>query len=84
MLDAGIGGSGQQLDISELKKLFEKDKSLRVILAGGLTPNNVAQVLESLGPYRENVCGVDTSSGVETSGKQDLEKIKAFVKAAKG
>ena len=84
MLDAGIGGSGQRLDLVEIQSLFEKDPNLKVILAGGLTPQNVAEVLEALGPFRKNVCGVDVSSGIETDFKQDLRKIKAFVKAAKG
>ena len=84
MLDAGIGGSGQRLDLNEIKTLFEKDSDLKVILAGGLNSQNVAEVLGALGPFRKNICGVDTSSGVETDFKQDPEKIKAFVKAAKG
>ena len=83
MLDAGIGGSGQRLDLAEIQSLFEKDPELKVILAGGLTPQNVAEVLEALGPFRKNVCGVDVSSGVETDFKQDPEKIRAFVTAAK-
>jgi anthranilate synthase / indole-3-glycerol phosphate synthase / phosphoribosylanthranilate isomerase len=84
MLDAGIGGSGQRLDMAELKSLFEKDEDLKVILAGGLNADNVTEVLDALGPYRKNVCGLDVSSGVETDGKQNLEKIKIFVKAVKG
>lgn len=83
MLDAGIGGSGQRLDLGEIKSLFEKDPELKVILAGGLNPENVAEVLESLGSFRRNVCGIDVSSGVETNGKQDPEKIRAFVRAAR-
>ena len=84
LLDAGLGGSGQRLDISEIKSLFEKNPDLRVILAGGLNSQNVAEVLDALGPFRKNVCGIDTSSGVETDFKQDPAKIKAFVKAVKG
>lgn len=83
-LDAAAGGTGKLLDVTELKKLFEKDPSVKAMLAGGLTPNNVTDVLEQLGPYRSNIIAVDTSSGVETDGKQDLGKIAAFVKAAKG
>lgn len=84
MLDSARGGTGQQLAMDDVKALFEKDDSLRVSLAGGLTPDNVKFVLQSLGPWRQNVAAVDVSSGVETDGKQDLQKIAAFVKAVKG
>jgi anthranilate synthase / indole-3-glycerol phosphate synthase / phosphoribosylanthranilate isomerase len=84
MLDAGIGGVGQRVDLEATKSMFSRDNDLKIILAGGLNSNNVAGVLQSLGPHRANVCGVDVSSGVETDGKQDPEKIKAFIKAAKG
>ncbi|KAJ9659950.1 anthranilate synthase / indole-3-glycerol phosphate synthase [Neophaeococcomyces mojaviensis] len=84
LLDAGAGGSGKLLDGKALRLLFEKDSSVKAMLAGGLTVDNVQSVLEQLGPYAENILAVDTSSGVETDGKQDLQKITAFVKAAKG
>ena len=84
LLDAGAGGSGQQLDISAVKALFEKDPSAKAALAGGLNADNVQSILQELGQYKDNIIAVDTSSGVETSGKQDLQKIDAFVKAAKG
>ncbi|KAK5071874.1 anthranilate synthase / indole-3-glycerol phosphate synthase [Lithohypha guttulata] len=83
LLDAGAGGSGQQLDSVSLRLLFEKDPSVKAMLAGGLSAGNVENVLQKLGPYRCNIIAVDTSSGVETDGKQDLSKIAAFVKAAK-
>ena len=62
---------------------MQKDEQLHVLFAGGLTPDNVAQQVEKLGKAKAQVLGVDVSSGVETDEKQDLEKIKAFVKAAK-
>jgi Phosphoribosylanthranilate isomerase len=65
------------------KKILERDDGLRVILAGGLNAENVTEIVQKLGNTAKKVVGVDVSSGVETAGSQDLEKIRAFVKAAK-
>ncbi|KAB8346191.1 hypothetical protein FH972_023236 [Carpinus fangiana] len=83
LLDAGAGGSGQGVDSAQLKNRLEKDRSLSILLAGGLNPGNVKNLMESLGDLRAQVVGVDVSSGVEEDGAQSLEKIKEFVAAAK-
>jgi len=50
-----------------------------LILAGGLTPENVQRALEIVRPY-----GVDVSSGVETDGRKDPGKIREFVARVRG
>ncbi|KAI8943228.1 bifunctional tryptophan synthase trp1 [Plenodomus lindquistii] len=84
LLDAGSGGSGERVDLSEVKAVLGQDDGVKIVLAGGLTPENVGGVLEDMGQARERVVCVDVSSGVEEDGAQSLEKIVAFVKAVKG
>lgn len=70
----GFGGAGQQIDLT----WFENADKENIILAGGLTPENVSQI-KPLGFY-----GVDVSSGVEKSkGIKDHDKVRAFIKKAK-
>lgn len=83
LLDSGAGGSGQLLEEAGVQKVLDSDEGLRVILAGGLNPDNVVDIVKKLGEAGSKVVGLDVSSGVETNGAQDLEKIRAFVKAAK-
>jgi len=69
-----FGGAGKRLNIEWFKDI---DCS-KVILAGGLTPDNVVDVVR-LGFY-----GVDVSSGVEIEkGKKDPKKVRDFIKRAK-
>lgn len=73
----GFGGSGQTFDWSLLKWL---DRRKLFILAGGLTPANVARAVEAVKPY-----GVDVASGVESSpGIKDKRKMARFIAEAKG
>lgn len=83
LLDTGAGGSGKQLDLSAVRTLCAADAGIRFILAGGLDPKNVSSMLQALGDDRRRVMAVDVSSGVESGGKQDHDKIRAFIKAAR-
>ncbi len=66
------GGTGQAFDWSIAAEVSQRGASF--LLAGGLTPDNVAQAIEEVRPW-----GVDVSSGVETNGVKDPEKIKSFI-----
>ncbi|KAL1957754.1 hypothetical protein VTO42DRAFT_5597 [Malbranchea cinnamomea] len=82
LLDSGAG-SGEKLPLAAVKNALEKDPGLRVILAGGLNPENVLETLQSLGQLRYRVVGLDVSSGVESEGAHDVFKIQAFIRFAK-
>ncbi|KAK3374962.1 indole-3-glycerol phosphate synthase-domain-containing protein [Podospora didyma] len=82
LLDSGAG-SGKLLDFESVKSTLDGDENLRVMLAGGLTPDNVVDAVAALGPFSNRILGVECASGVEVDGTQSLEKIEAFVQAAK-
>ncbi|KAK5683624.1 anthranilate synthase / indole-3-glycerol phosphate synthase [Elasticomyces elasticus] len=85
LLDSGAGGTGEKLSGRAVHEILERDEGLRVMLAGGLNAENVRGVVEGLGEWGGRVVGVDVSSGVEDEGgRQDLEKIAQFVRAARG
>lgn len=83
LLDSGSGGTGQQLDMSDVRSVLSEDQSLRVLLAGGLNPENVADAVRAAGDLGDRIVGVDVSSGVEEGGIQSIARIEAFIKAAR-
>jgi len=75
LLDAATPGSGAVFDWD----LAQGPAGVRLILAGGLTPDNVAAAIGQVHPW-----GVDVVTGVEASpGRKDPVKVRAFVAAAK-
>ena len=73
LLDSGAGGTGTVFDWDLLQAIRRP-----YFLAGGLDTENLGTVKAKLNPY-----GVDVSSGIETGGDKDKEKMTAFVAAAR-
>lgn len=74
--DAAYGGTGQVVDWSLAAEVATVST---VLLAGGLTPDNVGDAIRAVRPY-----GVDVSSGVEQSpGRKDHAKVRAFLEAVR-
>jgi phosphoribosylanthranilate isomerase len=84
LLDSGSaatrGGTGQTFDWNAMLPVVERLKEVApVVIAGGLTPENVAEAVRLFDP-----CGVDVVSGVEQApGKKDAAKMRAFVAAVR-
>ncbi len=76
LVEGERSGAGLTIDWNAAEQLATQR---RIILAGGLTPDNVAQAIRTVRPY-----GVDVSSGVESSpGKKDPIKIRDFLQAVR-
>lgn len=80
LVDASVegmyGGTGVTADWDGAAEIA---KRYPLLLAGGLTPENVAEAVQRVKPW-----GVDVASGVESApGEKDLHKMKAFVKAVR-
>jgi phosphoribosylanthranilate isomerase len=75
-----VGGTGVRFDWQAARRGFlESASHLKLIAAGGLNPENVAEAIQTLEPW-----GVDVASGVEAApGKKDPALVKAFVNAAR-
>lgn len=85
LLDSGDlrqpGGTGQTFDWQKAQPVSEamRRNGFNLVVAGGLTPDNVCEAIETLHPF-----GVDVASGVEASpGKKDPQKVRAFVNAVR-
>lgn len=79
MIDSPEPGSGQVFDWSLAEG---RPDGIRLLLAGGLRPDNVADAIARIGPW-----GVDVATGVEAErgepGQKDAKKVKAFIEAAR-
>lgn len=73
LLDNGAGGTGQSFDWGLVQGVARP-----FFLAGGLCPENAAAAVRAVRPY-----AVDVSSGIETNGVKDPEKMRAFVRAVR-
>jgi len=74
VVEGAYGGTGMKADWPAVAELAER---YPLLLAGGLTPENVAKAVQQVKPW-----GVDVASGVETApGVKDAGKMKAFVQA---
>ncbi len=82
LLDAptpGRGGAGAQFDWKLAREARQRFPKLSIVLAGGLTPENVGGAIEQVEPW-----AVDVASGIETApGIKDGAKLDAFIGAAR-
>ena len=73
-----FGGSGRAFPWELARQFAQAKPALKIVLAGGLTPENVASAVAEARPF-----GVDVTSGVESSpGRKDHARMRAFIDAA--
>ena len=76
----GKGGSGETFDWAIAREARRRYPALQLVLAGGLTPDNVARAIAEVAPW-----AVDVASGVESApGVKDAGRLAAFVAAVRG
>jgi len=68
------GGTGKVFNWKKYSSLFSKN----IFVAGGLNPNNISEIISIYKPW-----GVDVSSGVESNGIKDFNKIRKFIDHSK-
>ena len=83
MLDAyspdAFGGTGKRVDLSFAAEVVARS-NVPIILAGGLDPDNVAEIIKIVKPF-----AVDVSSGIEEKpGIKDPIKMRDFIQAVRG
>jgi len=73
-----FGGTGELIDLDLATRFVQRHRAVRVILSGGLTPENVGDAIERVQPF-----AVDVATGVEDApGKKDRAKMGDFIAAA--
>lgn len=72
------GGPGGMGHLANWEAARQGARRCRLLLAGGLTPDNVGKALREVRPF-----GVDVSSGVETDGRKDPRKVAEFLRAVR-
>ena len=77
--EGAYGGTGQAVNWALARRFHELQLGMPLILAGGLTPQNVGDAIAAISP-----AAVDTASGVESSpGSKDPAKVDAFIAASR-